>query len=280
MSKVWIVTGASRGLGAHIALAALNSGDRVVVTARCIESLNALFPDSLKNVLKVALDVTQPVHVQAATAAAMEHFGQIDVLVNNAGYGQLGPFETSSPADVERQFATNVFGLMNVCRAVLPVMHKQRRGHVFNISSISGVIGMGGAALYCASKFAVEGFSESLAQEVAGFGIHVTLIEPGVFRTDFLDDSSAAFGEVAIDDYAAFSEKVRASCAAGNHQQTGDPARLGAVLVELASQPTPPVRFLAGSDAYTQVSAKLGKMLDGIEQWRELTESTDMPREE
>lgn len=277
MSKVWMITGASRGLGAHIALAALKSGDRVVVTARRIETLDSLFPGSLENVLKVALDVTQPAHALAATAAAMARFGQIDVLVNNAGYGQLGPFETQTPEDIERQFATNVFGLMNVCRAVLPVMRKQRRGHVFNLSSISGVIGMGGAALYCASKFAVEGFSESLTQEVAGFGIHVTLIEPGVFRTDFLDDSSAAFGAVTLEDYTAFAEKVRASCAAGNHQQTGDPARLGAAMIELAGHPKPPVRFLAGSDAYVQVTAKLSKMLDEVEQWRELTVSTDMP---
>jgi NAD(P)-dependent dehydrogenase (short-subunit alcohol dehydrogenase family) len=157
-------------------------------------------------------------------------------------------------------------------------MRQQRRGHVFNLSSISGVLGMGGAALYCASKFAVEGFSESLAQEVADFGIHVTLIEPGVFRTDFLDDSSAAFGSVPIEDYTAFSEKVRASCAAGNHQQTGDPARLGAVLVELANHEKPPVRLLAGSDAYSQVSAKLGRMLGEVEQWRKVAVSTDMPQ--
>jgi NAD(P)-dependent dehydrogenase (short-subunit alcohol dehydrogenase family) len=276
MSKVWMITGASRGLGAHIALAALSVGDRVVVTARRIETLDSLFPDTLENVLKVALDVTRPEQAQAAVAAALAHFGQIDVLVNNAGYGQLGPFETNAPEDVERQFATNVFGVMNVCRAVLPVMRQRCRGHVFNLSSISGVLGMGGAALYCASKFAVEGFSESLAQEVAGFGIHVTLIEPGVFRTDFLDNSSAAFGALAIEDYVTFSEKVRASCAAGNHQQTGDPARLGAVLVELASHEKPPVRLLAGSDAYAQVSDKLGRMLDEVEQWREVTVSTDM----
>ncbi|MDB5982187.1 MAG: short-chain dehydrogenase reductase sdr [Pseudomonas sp.] len=278
MSKVWMITGASRGLGANIALAALSVGDRVVVTARRVETLDSLFPDAPENVLKVALDVTRPEQAQAAVAAALAHFGQIDVLVNNAGYGQLGPFETNSPEDVERQFATNVFGVMNVCRAVLPVMRQRRRGHVFNLSSISGVLGMGGAALYCASKFAVEGFSESLAQEVAGFGIHVTLIEPGVFRTDFLDDSSAAFGSVAIEDYTAFSEKVRASCAAGNHQQTGDPARLGAVLVELANHEKPPVRLLAGSDAYAQVSAKLGRMVDEVEQWRGVTLSTDMPQ--
>ncbi|MDB6141458.1 MAG: short-chain dehydrogenase reductase sdr [Pseudomonas sp.] len=278
MSKVWMITGASRGLGAHIALAALSVGDRVVVTARRLETLDSLFPDDLPNVLKVALDVTQPAQALAAVSEALARFGRIDVLVNNAGYGQLGPFETNSPEDVERQFATNVFGVMNLCRAVLPVMRQQRSGRVFNLSSISGVLGMGGAALYCASKFAVEGFSESLAQEVAGFGIHVTLIEPGVFRTDFLDGSSAAFGELAIEDYAAFSEKVRASCAAGNHQQTGDPARLGSVVVELASHSKPPVRLLAGSDAYAQVSAKLGKMLDEVEQWREVTVSTDMPQ--
>ncbi|HXR02750.1 MAG TPA: oxidoreductase [Pseudomonas sp.] len=277
MSKVWMITGASRGLGAHIAQAALNAGDRVVITARRRESLDELFPNDPSRILKLRLDVTEQAQADLAVQAAQAHFGRIDVLVNNAGYGQLGPFETNSHAQVERQFQTNVFGVFNVCRAVLPLMRGQRAGHVFNLSSMGGLIGMGGAALYSASKFAVEGFSESLAQEVSGFGIHLTLVEPGVFRTDFLDDSSMAFGSEPVADYAAFVDKLRGSCAAGNHQQTGSPARLGEALVTLANTSNPPLRYLAGSDAYTQVSAKLARMQEQILQWQTLSSSTDGP---
>lgn len=275
MSKVWLITGASRGLGAHIAHAALDAGDSVVVTARNIAALDEPFHGFQDRVLKVALDVTDQAQARAAVDATLNRFGRLDVLVNNAGYGQLGPFETNSQADVERQFRANVFGVFNVCRAALPLMRSQRSGHVFNLSSMGGLIGMGGAALYSASKFAVEGFSESLAQEVASFGISVTLVEPGVFRTDFLDASSMVFGSERVADYAAFVDKLKASCAAGNHQQTGDPAKLGQALVTLANSEKPPMRYLAGSDAYTQVSAKLVRMQDEIERWQELSISTD-----
>lgn len=275
MSKVWLVSGASRGLGAHIAQAALDAGDCVVVTARNSAALDERFSDLSARVLKVALDVTDQAQAQAAVDATLTRFGRLDVLVNNAGYGQLGPFETNGQAEVDRQFQTNVFGVFNLCRAVLPLMRSQGRGHVFNISSMGGLIGMGGAALYSASKFAVEGFSESLAQEVGSFGIHVTLVEPGVFRTDFLDGSSMAFGSRQVADYAAFVDKLKASCAAGNHQQTGDPAKLGRALVTLANSDNPPMRYLAGSDAHAQVSAKLARMQDEIARWQELSVSTD-----
>lgn len=280
MSKVWMITGASRGLGAHIAKAALAAGDRVVVTARRVQALDEIFDEAQDRVIKVALDVTDQTQAHAAVDAALTRFGRIDVLVNNAGYGQLGPFETNAETEVERQFKTNVFGVFNVCRAVLPLMRGQRRGHVFNLSSVGGLIGMGGASLYSASKFAVEGFSEALAQEVASFGIHVTLVEPGVFRTDFLDSSSMAFGTEQIADYAAFVNKLQASCAAGNHQQTGDPARLGEALVTLANSSAPPLRYLAGTDAYNQVSVKLVRMQDEIQRWQALSVSTDGLRNE
>jgi NAD(P)-dependent dehydrogenase (short-subunit alcohol dehydrogenase family) len=275
MSKVWMITGASRGLGAHIALAALDAGDQVVVTARRPESLDALFANDLDRVLKLRLDVTDQAQADAAVEAALTHFGRLDVLVNNAGYGQLGPFEVNTQADVERQFQTNVFGVFNVCRAVLPAMRSQHSGHIFNLSSMGGLIGMGGAALYSASKFAVEGFSESLAQEVASFGIRVTLVEPGVMRTDFLDGSSMAFGANPLPDYAALVEKLQSSCAAGNHQQTGNPAKMGLALVAIANSATPPLRYVAGTDAYTQITAKLKRMQEEIGQWRDLSVSTD-----
>ncbi|MEE1924564.1 oxidoreductase [Pseudomonas sp. 148P] len=275
MNKVWFVTGAGRGLGAAIAKAALANGDRVVVSGRRLESLHSVFAEYGEQVLAVALEVSDAAQALAAVEAAVARFGRIDVLVNNAGYGQLAPFEDNLASDAEKQFATNVFGVFNVCRAVLPVMRAQRSGHVFNVSSMGGVLGMGGAALYCASKFAVEGFSESLAQEVAQFGIKVTLVEPGVFRTDFLDASSAVFGERGLQDYAAFTARVKAASAAGNHQQAGNPAKLGEALVRLANTSEPPMRYLAGSDAYRQVSAKLTGMLAQIEDWRELSCSTD-----
>ncbi|WP_249674715.1 oxidoreductase [Pseudomonas abieticivorans] len=275
MNKTWFITGAARGLGAAIAHAALAAGDNVVVSGRRLEALQGNFADYGERVLSVALDVSDPAQALTAVEHAVAHFGRIDVLVNNAGYGQLAPFEDNFASDADRQFATNVFGVFNVCRAVLPVMRRQRSGRVFNVSSMGGILGMGGAALYCASKFAVEGFSESLAQEVAMFGIKVTLVEPGVFNTDFLDPSSAVFGARALEDYAAFTDKVRGASAAYNHKQTGNPAKLGAALVHLANHPEPPLRYLAGSDAYRQVRDKLTDMLAHSEQWRELSASTD-----
>jgi NAD(P)-dependent dehydrogenase (short-subunit alcohol dehydrogenase family) len=275
MNKVWFVTGAARGLGAAIAKAALNDGDKVVVSGRRIESLQNIFSEYGDRVLLVALDVTDGAQALSAVESAVERFGRIDVLVNNAGYGQLAPFEDNLASEADQQFATNVFGVFNVCRAVLPVMRRQHSGHVFNLSSMGGVVGMGGAALYCASKFAVEGFSESLAQEVAQFGIKVTLVEPGVFRTDFLDPSSAIFGTRGLEDYVAFTGKIKNASAAYNHQQTGNPAKLGEALVHLANSEHPPLRYLAGSDAYQQVSEKLNKMLAEIELWRHLSLSTD-----
>ena len=275
MNKVWFITGAARGLGAAIAKAALTDGDRVVVSGRRTDALENVFAEYGERVLAVALDVTDEAQALAAAEKAVARFGRIDVLVNNAGYGQLAPFEENFASDADKQFATNVFGVFNVCRAVLPIMRQQRSGHIFNLSSMGGLVGMGGAALYCASKFAVEGFSESLALEVGPFGIKVTLVEPGVFRTDFLDASSAVFGARGLEDYATFTAKVKSASAAYNHRQTGSPTKLGGALVQLANSAQPPLRYLAGSDAYQQVRDKLDKMLAQIEQWRPLTCSTD-----
>src|SRR4051794_9413226 len=178
MSKTWFVTGAARGIGASIVRAALAAGDRVVATGRDPEAIAASFGRA-EAVLALRLDVTGRQEVEAAVAAALERFGRIDVLVNNAGYGHFGMFEESTPEEAERQFATNVFGLFDLTRAVLPAMRRQRAGHVVNISSVAGIRGGPGGSLYCASKHAVEGFSESLAHEVSPFGIRITLVEPG-----------------------------------------------------------------------------------------------------
>jgi NAD(P)-dependent dehydrogenase (short-subunit alcohol dehydrogenase family) len=268
----WFITGAARGLGAHTVQAALAAGHNVVATARRRHRITATHD----RLLALDLDVTDEAQAHAAAQAAVARFGRIDVLVNNAGYGQMGLFEEVSAAQAQAQFDTNVFGLFHVTRAVLPVMRQQRAGHVFNLSSIGGIQGgYPGASLYCASKFAVEGFSEGLAQEVSVFGIKVTIVEPGFFRTDFLDAQSVRFGEVTVADYAAQSAEIRASYGAYNHQQPGDPARLAATLLQLADHPTPPLRFAAGSDAVAVVTAKVEALRAELQTWQALSVTTD-----
>jgi NAD(P)-dependent dehydrogenase (short-subunit alcohol dehydrogenase family) len=272
LPSTWFVTGAARGIGAHIVQAALAAGHNVVATARNPKTIIP-YHDRL---LALELDVTKADQARAAVQAAVSHFGRIDVLVNNAGYGQMGLFEEVTPAQVQAQFDTNVFGLLHVTRAVLPVMRQQKSGHVFNISSIGGIQGgYPGASLYCATKFAIEGFSEGLALEVADFGVKLTIVEPGFFRTDFLDSQSVRFGDVSIADYAAQSAAIRASYGAYNHQQPGDPARLAKVLLQLAEHPTPPLRFAAGSDAVAVVSAKVDSLRAELQAWESLSVTTD-----
>ncbi len=275
MTETWFISGGARGLGAGIAQAALAAGHQLVVSSRRLEALQPLLGQAPERVLGLQLDVSDARAAAIAVEIAVERFGRIDVLVNNAGYGQLAAFEENRPEDADEQFAINVFGVFNLCRAVLPVMREQRRGQVFNISSMAGLAGMGGAALYCASKFAVAGFSEALAQEVAPFGIHVTAVEPGGFRTDFLDARSARFGDLGLADYAAFTARIKAGSAAGNHRQAGDPLKLGEALLALAASPRPPVHFAAGSDALKVAAEKLERAAAELEQWRELSRSTD-----
>lgn len=275
MTMTWFVTGATRGLGAAIAKAALDAGDCVVVTGRERQGLIPVFGEDNDRVLSLALDVTKPESIAIAVDAAVAHFGGVDVLVNNAGYGHLGVFEEIAPQDIRAQFETNVFGLFEMTRAVLPVMRRQRAGHVFNISSIGGLLGGQSGAVYCASKFAVEGFSESIAQELAPFGVHVTIVEPGFFRTDFLDTNSVRYGDNPIADYAEMSAALRAFYDARNHNQAGDPAKLGKALVTLARAKAPPVRYSAGTDAIRVVEAKAASLKDELDAWRDLSASTD-----
>jgi len=275
MTRTWFITGAARGIGAAIARAAIGVGDTVVATARDPAKVTQAIEAPADRLLALPLDVTNAVQVQAMVEAAIGQFGRIDVLVNNAGYGQLGIFEENEPGDAERQFATNVFGLFNVTRAVLPTMRRQRAGHIFNLSSIAGMRGGPGGGIYCSSKHAVEGLSESLSHEVASFGIHVTLVEPGFFRTDFLDDSSVRFGANPIADYAELSATLRSGYAARNHQQAGDPAKLAAAIVDLAGREKPPLRFAAGSDAVAIIGAKIDSLKAELEAWRDLSVSTD-----
>ena len=277
MSKTWFITGASRGLGVDIAKAALRAGDRVVATGRQRAHVaDALGPDN-DRLLTLELDVARAPQAHTAVADAVARFGGIDVLVNNAGYGHLGYFEETTDEDIEAQFATNVFGLFNVTRAALPVMRAARRGRIFNLSSLAGVRGSELGSLYCASKFAVEGFSESLALELAPFGVHVTIVEPGPFRTDFLTPESIRFGAKAIPDYEDRRAAQRATFEQRNGKQPGDPVKLADAMVQLANEAAPPLRFTAGALAVNTFAAKLGAMQAELEKWRALGVATDGP---
>jgi len=277
MSKTWFITGATRGLGADIAAAALKAGDRVVATGRQRAAISdRLGPDN-DRLLSLALDVTNAAQAQAAVAAAVERFGTIDVLVNNAGYGHIGYFEEASTADIAAQFDTNVFGLFNVTRAALPAMRAARRGHVFNLSSTAGIRGIAAGSLYCSTKFAVEGFSEALAQELEPFGIHVTIIEPGPFRTDFLKPESLKFAAQEVADYDQRRPAMRASFEQRDGKQAGDPVRLAEAIVTLASEQAPPMRFAAGAMAVSALDAKAASMKAELERWRALGLATDYP---
>ncbi|MCC7254179.1 oxidoreductase [Hyphomicrobium sp.] len=275
-TKTWFITGASRGLGLEIARAALEAGDQVVATARKTEQTKAGLAGFDDRLLVLPLDVTDEGSIAAAVDAAFKRFGRIDVLVNNAGYGQLGAFEQLSVAAIDRQFATNVFGVFAVTRAVLPVMRAQRSGHVLTVSSVGGLIGFDGASIYCATKFALEGWSESLSLELAQFGIRTIVIEPGYFRTDFLDPSSVSYDDIAIADYADYSARRKAGLDEMNHRQAGDPAKLGKAIVSLAASEDPPVRFAVGSDAYGIVSNRAETNRTEADKWRGLSVSTDI----
>lgn len=275
MSKVWFITGAGRGIGAHIAQAAIKAGDKVVAAARSLEQLNTTFAGAdPERVALVQLDVAREEQAAAAIQAAVERFGRIDVLVNNAAYGLLGNFEELSPQEIDQQFGVNVFGVMHVLRAALPVLRRQRSGHVMNISSIAGRTGFDGAAVYCATKYAIEGLSSSLALELAKFGIHVTSVEPGFFRTDFLDQSSVRYGKKVIEDYAAHGT-VEGAYGAYHGKQLGDPAKLADVVVRLAGMDKPPQHFLAGSDALAMAHAEVDARLSEMQGMAELSRSTD-----
>ncbi|KQV53857.1 oxidoreductase [Duganella sp. Root336D2] len=273
-NKVWFITGASRGFGLLIARDALERGDSVVAAARNPQAI----VDALgvhPKLLPVQLDVTKEAAAVVATQAAIERFGRIDVLVNNAGYGILGAVEETSAEEVRRNYETNVFGLLNVSRAVLPVMRQQRSGRVLNISSLGGYQAYYGWGVYGSTKFAVEGLSEAMAQELAPLGVHVTVVEPGFFRTDFLDATSLVETAVRIEEYQDTVGAMRTFAAGANHAQPGDPARLSQALLKLADAGQPPLRLQLGSDAVARAYAKHRQVEQELAQWKELALSTD-----
>ena len=272
--KVWFITGASRGFGALITAEALAAGDSVVATARDPASVIARFGEH-PNLFPVRLDVTREDQAQEAVKQAVKRFGRIDILLNNAGYGLLGAVEESSAVEVERLFATNVFGLLGVTRAVLPHLRQQRSGHVINVSSIGGYSAYLGWGVYGATKFAVEGITEALAAELAPLGIHATVVEPGFFRTDFLDDQSLSKTVQRIGDYAETVGAMRDFAAGHNHAQPGDPAKLAKAMLQLGHAERPPVRLPLGSDTVEVIERKNVTVAAELAQWRALALSTD-----
>ncbi|TFV72541.1 SDR family oxidoreductase [Blastococcus sp. CT_GayMR19] len=270
--QVWLVTGAGRGMGVDIAQAALAAGHAVVATGRNPERVAAALgePDDL---LAVALDVTDPAGAQAAVQAAVDRFGRIDVLVNNAGNFHAGFFEEISDDDFRAQVETNLFGPLNVTRAALPVLRAQRSGLVVTMSSTAGLIGQEFTSAYAASKFALEGWMESLAPEVAPFGVRTLVVEPGFFRTDLLTPESTSYAEPSIEDYAERTRRTVAAWTGMNGLQGGDPAKLAKALVQLAGQEEPPVRWVAGADAVAGVEQKAKDLLAQVDAHRELSSS-------
>jgi NAD(P)-dependent dehydrogenase (short-subunit alcohol dehydrogenase family) len=268
--KVWFITGAGRGMGVDIAKAALAAGNAVVATGRNPERVSSAL-GTHDDLLAVKLDVTSLADAKGAARAAVERFGRIDVLVNNAGNFYAGFFEEISPEDFRAQVETTLFGPMNVTRAVLPVMRAQRSGLVVAISSTAGIVGQEFCTAYAASKFGVEGWIESLTPEVAPFGIRTMLVEPGFFRTQLLTPESTNYAEPSIDDYAERAEQTVAAWNAMNGQQAGDPAKLAGALVQLATQDEPPLRFAAGVDAVEVVEQKAKDLLAQVDAYRELS---------
>ena len=270
--KVLLVTGAGRGMGVDIAQAALAAGYAVVATGRDPKKVARAVGES-DDLLTVKLDVTDPASAQAAVRAAVDRFGRIDVLVNNAGTFYAGFFEEISPEDFRAQVETNLFGPLNVTRAVLPVMRAQRSGLVVAISSTAGLIGQEFCAAYAASKFAVEGWIESLTPEVAPFGIRTMLVEPGFFRTELLTPESTSYAEPSIDDYAERTKQTVTAWTGMNGLQGGDPAKLATALVQLASSDEPPLRWAAGADAVGVLEQKAKALLTQADAYRALSSS-------
>jgi NAD(P)-dependent dehydrogenase (short-subunit alcohol dehydrogenase family) len=275
MTKVWFITGAGSGIGAGVAKAALQAGDSVVATARNPDKArNALRDVAGENLAFVQLDVTSESQAKVAVEQAVNQFGRIDVAVNNAGYAVMGNFEELPTADIEQQVATNFWGVAYVMRAVLPVMRKQQSGHIFNISSVAGVAGFKHCSAYGAAKFALEGLSLAVANEVEHFGIKITVVEPGFFRTDLLDPQNVRWGKNTIADYAA-EGSAEAMWSPYNGKQQGDPLKLGAALVKIAGMQNPPGLFAAGSDALAAIIPAIEDRLNLTRAYAELSKSTD-----
>jgi NAD(P)-dependent dehydrogenase (short-subunit alcohol dehydrogenase family) len=270
--KVWFITGAGRGMGVDIAQEALATGHAVVATGRNIDAVTEAVGEA-DDLLVVQLDITSLASAEAAVQSAVEGFGRIDVLVNNAGNFYAGFFEELAPEQFERQLTTNLIGPTNVTRAVLPLMRKQRSGHVVTITSTGGIVGQEFCSAYSASKLGLEGWMESLRFEVEPLGIRTAIVEPGFFRTDLLEKESTTYAERSIDDYAERTAHTRPAWEAMSGKQGGDPAKLAKALLTIVDQEEPPLRWVAGADAVATVEQKANELLAQVDAYRDLSSS-------
>jgi len=275
MNKVWFITGAGSGLGTGTAKAALAAGDRVVATGRTLDKLRKTLGPERDSLALVELDVTSEAHAKAAVEAAVRRFGRIDVLVNNAGNSILGNFEELTTADFQSQLSTNFFGVANVMRAALPVMRAQRSGHILNISSVAGAVGLKHCSAYSAAKFAVEGLSFAVATEVEPFGIKMTVVEPGFFRTELLDARNVKYATSSIADYAA-EGPAEAMWEPYDGKQPGDPHKFGDAVVKLTEMAAPPPIFVAGGDGLAVIIPAVEARLKSMRDHEALSSSTAM----
>jgi NAD(P)-dependent dehydrogenase (short-subunit alcohol dehydrogenase family) len=270
--KIWFITGAARGMGVEFATAALAAGHNVVATGRNSDAVAKALGEA-DDLLVAKLDVTSRQEAEAAVQAAVDRFGRIDVLVNNAASFEAGYFEELTPEQIERQLTVSLIGPMNVTRAVLPVMRTQRSGHVVTISSLAGLVGFEYNTAYAASKFGVDGWMESLAAEIEPFGIHTTVVNPGFFRTELLTKESTNYAPASIEDYAERNAAMRELYESMDGKQPGDPAKLAQALLTIVDQEQPPFRFIAGADAIAHAEAKLAERQQQIDAYRDLSTS-------
>lgn len=274
-NKVWFITGASKGLGLELAKKLLAEGFKVAATSRSQEALVKVLGNPSENFLPLEMDLVSEKSVKNAIELAVSHFKTIDVLVNNAGYGLLGTLEELTDAESRRNYEVNVFGLLNVIRNTMPYMRAARSGHIFNISSVGGYYGeFPGWGIYCSTKFAVAGLTESLSAEIKPFGIHATIVYPGYFRTDFLKDSSLLLPENPIAEYKNVRESESAHKDDINGNQPGDPVKLAEALIKASQDQNPPLHLFLGEDAYNMANQKIASVQGELEQWKSVSVST------
>lgn len=273
MSKVYLITGTSSGFGRALAEAVLQRGDRAVLTARNLADIEALTAQYNDHALAVKLDVTNEFDRRQAIRDALDKFGRVDVLANIAGQGSLGALEEFSSEQIRKQFEVNCFGVLEMTREILPLMRQQKSGHILNLTSIGGLASIGGFALYCATKFAVEGFSEALRDEVKPQGIRVTIVEPGAFRTEFAGTANMR-PEKTIDDYKPVVEPIQQYLYNNDGKQPGDPYKAALAMIEVVESANPPLRLMLGADAFGLWEKKQAEMNADFSKWRKVGENT------